>query len=66
MKITKRQLRRIIKEERAKLNEDALTQLTQNDWFNLSDEVDAIVDKYVSFGYSKESVVAALSQYVEG
>ncbi len=63
MKITKRQLRRIIKEERAKLNEDALT---QNDWFNLSNEVDAIVDKYVSFGYSKESVAAALLQYVKG
>ena len=63
MKITKRQLKRIIKEERAKLNEDALT---QNDWFNLSDEIDAIVDKYVSFGYNKEAVVAALLQYVEG
>jgi len=63
MKITKRQLRRIIKEERAKLNEDALT---MNDWFNLSDEVDAIVDKYVSFGYNKEAVIAALLQYAEG
>ncbi len=63
MKITRRQLRRIIKEQRAKLNEDALT---QNDWFNLSNEVDAIVDKYVSFGYSKESVAAALLQYVKG
>ena len=63
MKITKRQLRRIIKEERAKLNEDALT---QNDWFNLSDEVDAIVAKYVSFGYDKAAVIAGLSKYIEG
>ena len=38
----------------------------RNDWFNLSNEVDAIVDKYVSFGYSKESVAAALLQYVKG
>jgi len=63
MKITKRQLRQIIKEEKAKLNEGALA---QQDWFNLSDEVDALVDKYVAMGYDKAAVIAALSQYIEG
>jgi len=63
MKITRRQLRKIIKEEKAKLNEGALA---QQDWFNLSDEVDVLVDKYVAMGYDKAAVIAALSQIVEG
>ena len=63
MKITKRQLRRIIKEEKAKLNEGALA---MNDWFNLSDEIDALVDKYVAMGYNKAAVDAALFQIIEG
>ena len=63
MKVTRRQLRQIIKEEKAKLNEGALA---QQDWFNLSDEVDALVDKYIAMGYDKAAVIAALSQYIEG
>ena len=63
MKISKRQLRRIIKEEKAKLNEGALA---MNDWFNLSDEIDALVDKYVAMGYNKAAVDAALFQIIEG
>ena len=63
MKITKTELRKIIKEEKAKLNEGAMA---QQDWFNLSDEVDALVDKFVDMGYDKAAVIAALSQYIEG
>tara|TARA_E500000331_G_scaffold344236_1_gene380234 strand:- start:1932 stop:2123 length:192 start_codon:yes stop_codon:yes gene_type:complete len=63
MKVTKRQLRRIIKEERAKLNEGALA---QQDWFNLSDEIDTLVDKYLAMGYDKAAVIVALSQIIEG
>ena len=63
MKITRKQLRRIIKEEKAKLNEGALAQA---DWFNLSDEIDVLVDKYLAMGYDKAAVIVALSQIIEG
>ena len=62
MKIKKSQLRRIIKEEKAKLNEGALAQA---DWFNLSDEIDVLVDKYLAMGYDKAAVIAVISQYIE-
>mgnify|MGYP000211024844 CR=1 FL=1 len=65
MKITKQQLRQIIKEELLK-EEPSDDSLTQNDWYNLSNEIDAIVSRYVSFGYNKEAVVAALLQYAGG
>lgn len=68
MKITKQQLRQIIKEELLKeeSSDDPLTQLTPNDWHNLSNEINAIVKRYISFGYNKEAVVAALLQYAGG
>ena len=62
MKITKKQLRKIIKEMDGR---QPLGALAQQDWFNLSDEIDVLVDKYIAMGYDKAAVVAAISQYVE-
>jgi hypothetical protein len=44
MKITKRQLRRIIKEERAKLNEAQMGDGTLEGWAMQDDAVDAVGD----------------------
>ena len=62
MKITKRQLRKIIKEMDGRQPGGAMA---QQDWFNLSDEIDTLVDKYLAMGYDKAAVIAAISQYVE-
>jgi len=63
MKITKRQLRKIIREMDGR---QPLGTLAQQDWFNLSDEIDALVDKYLAMGYDKAAITAVILQYVEG
>ena len=63
MKITKRQLKRIIKEMDER---QPLGAMAQQDWFNLSDEIDVLVEKYLTMGYDKAAVIAAISQYIEG
>ena len=62
MKITKRQLRKVIKEMDGR---QPLGAMAQQDWFNLSDEVDTLIDKYLAMGYDKAAIVTALNQYIK-
>jgi len=70
MKITKRQLRRIIKEEKAKLlKEDSFesgnqSAFLEHEYFALEDTVVAPVRELIRKGYSKEEVIEALTLIV--
>ena len=60
MKITKRQLRRIIKEEKAKLVSEA-SLLDLDDYEILEN----CVKKLIGYGYTKEDVAAAFNAMME-
>jgi len=59
MKITKRQLRRIIKEEKAKLVSEA-SLLDLDDYKMLEDTVLGAIENLVRSGYTREDAVQAL------
>jgi len=62
MNTFERVIRKIIKEMDGRQPADAMA---QQDWFNLSDEIDTLVDKYLAMGYDKAAVIAVISQYIE-
>ena len=71
MKITKRQLRRIIKEEKARLlKEESYENMNQsalleNEYFDLEDAVVVPVRELIRKGYSKEELIEALTLIVQ-
>ena len=61
MKITKRQLKRIIREEKRNLMEQFQGSLMDLDDFDsLSREIDRVIGKYVAMGYTDEDVLHAV------
>ena len=80
MKITKRQLRRIIKEEKAKIlkemrpgvGEDELVDgvhdgalMDLDDHNNLERQIERTIDQFVKMGYTREDVLYALQGILE-
>ena len=66
MKISKRQLRRIIKEEKAKLLEEFQGSMMDLDDYNsLTMQIDRIVVQFVKMGYTQEDVLYALQGILE-
>ena len=67
MKITKRQLKRIIKEEKAKLNEEFQgSRLDLDDYEALKDMVLSTVRSWSSMtGYTEEDAIHALKSIIE-
>ena len=67
MKITKRQLRRIIKEEKAKLNEEFQgAMLDLDDYEALKDMILSTVRSWSSMtGYTEEDAIHALKSIIE-
>jgi len=66
MKITKRQLRRIIKEERAKLNEQFDGSMMDLDDHNrMVAQIDRIIINFTKMGYTRADVMEALKGILE-
>jgi hypothetical protein len=67
MKITKRQLRRIIKEEKTKILKEGINQsaLLEREYFNLEDAVVIPVRELIRSGYTKEELIEALTLIVQ-
>ena len=71
MKITKRQLRRIIKEEKTRLlKEESYENMNQsalleNEYFDLEDAVVVPVRELIRKGYSKEELIEAVTLIVQ-
>ena len=69
MKITRKQLRRIIKEEKAKLIEE--NEYFQGSMMDLDDhnrmvaQIDRIIINFTKMGYSREDVIYALKGILE-
>ena len=64
MKISKRQLRKIIKEEKAKLREENEyfdgSMMDLDDYNSLFKAIDGVVQRYVRMGYDQADVLHAL------
>ena len=71
MKVTKRQLRRIIKEEKQKLlKEDSFemanqSALLEDEYFNLEDMVVGELRELLRKGYTKDELIEALTLIVQ-
>ena len=66
MKITKQKLRRIIKEEKAKLLEEFQGSMMDLDDHNsLTMQIDRIIINFTKMGYTREDVMEALKGILE-
>jgi len=64
MKITKRQLRRIIKEEKRKILREGQTQ--EEDLFNALDQYVMVLDEEMGYGIPRDQLKAEVLNFVDG